>query len=214
MDVSRFDQSLNFLADAFGRRNALRSLGGAAIALLGAFSLPDGGDAKKKKGNKKKKCKGGKKKCGKQCIPSTNCCTDADCDGGSCVDGTCECLGGSKPCDGVCIPEEHCCTESDCDDGNPCTRSICNGNGTCSHPKQPDLTPCEEGKNCSGGICATYPACLDGGTTCITHADCCSNFCVPHGEFFGFCDVSFPGDACHSSALCAGSTCVGWVCTQ
>jgi hypothetical protein len=216
MDESRFDQTLKAFAAASGRRTALRALGGAAMALLAVIGLPDVGDARKKKvkNKKKKKCKGGTKKCGKKCIPATDCCTDADCDGGTCVDGTCQCLGGSKPCDGACIPEGGCCNASDCDDGNPCTQSVCNGNGTCSFPNKPDLSYCGGNNYCSGGVCATLPDCQSVFGPCGVHAHCCSNFCGPTGQPVGICTASNPGQPCRLPTDCVNSSCVGFVCTQ
>jgi hypothetical protein len=215
MDASRFDQLLKAFAGASGRRDALRSLSLAGLALLSTLGVSHEGNAKKKKkGKKKKKCKGVTKKCGKTCIPSTSCCTNADCDGGICEVGTCQCLDGSKSCDGRCIPEERCCDAADCDDANPCTENICNNNGTCSHPKRPDLSDCGGGKACSGGVCATYPACLDIGLPCGAHSQCCGGFCAPT-QPIGTCGaLSDPGEPCHNSGLCVNSTCVGFVCTQ
>jgi hypothetical protein len=214
MDKSRFAQSLKAFADASDRRDALRSLSAGGMALLVALGWPESGDAKKKKrGNKKKKCKGGAKKCGKRCIPATNCCTDADCDDGTCIAGSCQCPSGAKSCEGACIPEEHCCNAADCNDGNPCTEPICNGNGTCSYPKRPDFTECGGGKLCSGGICATSPNCLSFGIACVAHNQCCSNFCIP-SQPTGICNASVPGQPCLLQGHCASGTCVGFVCTQ
>jgi hypothetical protein len=49
MDETRFDQSLNSYAGFAGRRDALRSLGSAGMALLAAIGLTTGGEAKKNK---------------------------------------------------------------------------------------------------------------------------------------------------------------------
>jgi hypothetical protein len=58
MDETRIDDTAPALAGSAGRRDALRTLGAASMAVLAASSLADAGDAKKKKkkggGDKKK----------------------------------------------------------------------------------------------------------------------------------------------------------------
>ena len=54
MEESRFDRSVKALAAGADRRDALRSLGTAAMALLAAIGLADAAVAEKQnKGNKK-----------------------------------------------------------------------------------------------------------------------------------------------------------------
>lgn len=48
MDETRWERSMKAIADHSGRRDALRSLGVAGMALLAALGLADGGEAKKK----------------------------------------------------------------------------------------------------------------------------------------------------------------------
>lgn len=48
MDESRFDRSLQAVAGSAGRRDALRTIGAASMAVLAATSLADAGDAKRK----------------------------------------------------------------------------------------------------------------------------------------------------------------------
>lgn len=215
MAGSRFDQAAQACAGISGRRAALRSITAAGIALVAGPGLADSAVARKRR-KKKKKCKGGTKKCGKACVPIAACCSHEDCDGGSCVGGTCQCLAGVKACRGACIPEAHCCEDADCDDGNPCTAQICSNSGTCSNPHRPDLSYCGSNNLCSGGVCAAYPGCADIGMSCLTHANCCAGFCfVPPGEMLGTCMAkSDPGEPCHYSAYCNNSTCIGFVCTQ
>jgi hypothetical protein len=215
MDESRFDHVLRTFAAVSGRRAALRLLSAAGMALVAGNGLASGGLTRKKKRKKKKKtCKGDTRKCGKTCIPAANCCSDADCHGGSCVARTCQCLGGMKACNGACVPETHCCENADCDDGNPCTTQICNQDGTCSHPHRPDLSYCGGNNLCSGGVCAAYPGCLDPGMPCVTSNSCCGGLCfVPSGQALGTCiTFSDPGEPCHRSEFCLNSTCVGFVC--
>jgi hypothetical protein len=213
MDEFKFAQALKDLAAASDRRHALRSLGLVGMALLAGFGMSDDGEAKKKKkGGGRKKCKGNTKKCGKKCIPSTNCCSNADCDGGACAAGTCQCLGGSKPCDGACIPEEQCCDNGDCDDGNSCTLGICNSDRNCSYPNKPDHSYCGGNNNqCSGGVCATPPNCTNIGF-CIHGSDCCSNVCEFVAGNFNCLPGSNPGQPCWYSDDCNTGTCVGFVC--
>lgn len=214
MDESRFDHVLRTLASVSGRRAALRLISAAAMALVAGNGLASGGLTGKKKRKKKKKCKGNTRKCARKCIPAANCCSDADCRGGSCVAGTCQCLGGMKACNGACIPETRCCENADCDDGNPCTTQICNTDGTCSNPHRPDLSYCGSNNLCSGGVCAAYPGCLDPGMICVTSSSCCGGLCfIPPGQPFGTCiSLSDPGEPCHRSEFCNNSTCVGFVC--
>lgn len=51
MDERRLERSLQAIVEQPGRRDALRSLGAAGVALLAAVGLAGGGEAKKHKGN-------------------------------------------------------------------------------------------------------------------------------------------------------------------
>ena len=62
-------------------------------------------------------CNGTYKLCGGVCIPSTNCCTAADCTaitGQTCQSGSCACPTGQKVCDTACIANADCCHDVDC----------------------------------------------------------------------------------------------------
>jgi hypothetical protein len=145
-----------------------------------------GDDAEaKKKGKKKKKCKGNKKKCGKKCIPKTNCCSSADCGGGgaTCQGGTCLCPTGQNDCDGECIPEDDCCPA--CSDGAICDGGVC----VCAG----ESFSCGASECCEGEVCAINfdpPSEICEGGGCPS-----SNYCVD--EDFFRCG---PGDcACITS---------------
>jgi hypothetical protein len=161
MDDERFD--------AWTRRAFGVAAGGLAATILG-LTATDDVDAKKKK-RKKKKCKGGKKKCGKKCIPKSNCCTDADCGGGAtCQDGTCLCLAGERECEGTCIPEDVCCPGEACGENCSCRRTV-EGTGFCVQGgiliacvQCNSSAECEAGdqcvqQNCGGATAVCVPPC-------------------------------------------------------
>jgi hypothetical protein len=229
MDADRFDQLARSLTEGATRRGIARALGGLSLtAMLGPLLGLADAEAKKKKGknknkNKNKKCKGGKKKCGKTCIPSSNCCTTADCDAGeACTNGACRqgcvpaCEGkecGSDGCEGSC---------GSCEADESCQ------NGTCTPPNpcegEPDLTVCGEwtlcdsprgvcGDFCSGGVCEQIPTC--NGSTDSCGVKCCdpagaSCMSFPDPNACGCSSVDYP---CYmSSDCCSPGVCVGFVC--
>ncbi len=69
--------------------------------------------------------------------------------GDTCIAGSCK--SGTKP---------------DCDDKNPCTEDTCDAKTGCVHKDVADLTPCDNGKACLGGVCASrWAVTLDRGDT-------------------------------------------------
>jgi hypothetical protein len=76
-------------------------------------------------------CNTGFKECNGTCIPSGNCCNDAECNGGqTCQNGTCACPTGTKPCNGSCIPNDQCC--NGCPPGQTCQNGTCVGVPSCT----------------------------------------------------------------------------------
>jgi hypothetical protein len=146
------------------RRTVLGLGAGASLAALLATDNVDARKKRKKKKNKNKKqtkCQDGTKLCGTTCIPTSTCCTDADCPAGkgqTCQAGKCKCPQGQGNSQGVC--------------GTP---------PMCIEPQ----VPCNEGTCCSGqcaanggaGVCALGAA----GTPCIR-----TDYCTPGLECIGF----------------------------
>jgi hypothetical protein len=105
--------------------------------------------------------------CNGTCIPTSHCCSDADC------------AGGQKCCrSGVC---GQCCSSSDC------TGTVCNGNYSCggsscvaSGPSCSTNADCCAGSVCQSGSCCVGPGygpgpgCPSPSAFCST---CCSGAC-------------------------------------
>lgn len=155
-----------------------QALGGVLGAILGGTSLVGVAKGKKGKGGGKGKGKGKAKKC----VDSRRITI--------CHNG--QTIGVSN-----CALPAH---QRHGDPLGPCPPFSCIG--------QPDLTDCGEGKKCSGGVCATEPACGGNGTTCDANPDCCSEFCAG----LLVCAAGDPGQPCHVDTDCASSNCVGFVC--
>jgi len=173
MDPTRFDTFIRSLSqrtpEVPSRRTLLHALGGlfAASAMTASES-----DARRK--GKHKKCKGGKKKCGKKCIPKSNCCTSADCDDGeTCQNGSCvasvPCPPNQTRCGGQCVD-----TLTDSANCGAC------GNG------------CAAGATCRLGDC-----CRSHGETCVSEDQCCFAFCGAIDE------VKPTGRTCHLPGVSA-----------
>ena len=123
MEGERFD-ALTRAARASSPRRAL-----LATALSGLAGLPlaldaDAGRKKgKKKRNRKKNqalpppsaaCAEGQKLCQGTCIPSNQCCVDADC-----------AALAPRCCQGTCIRPTECCSNADCGAGKICQAATC-----------------------------------------------------------------------------------------
>jgi hypothetical protein len=129
--ASRRDILMRGIVREAPRRVLLRALSGIGLVSLSSVFISNR-DADARKRKRKKKCKGGKERCGKRCIPETQCCVDADCPAGSgqiCVNGNCACRSGEETCDGLCVDLET--------DGTNC--------GVCGNA-------CESGE-CVHGVC-------------------------------------------------------------
>ena len=106
MDGERFDTLVQRLSRPRDRRSALGVLAGMGLGGFLAFSPPV---LAKKKRNK---CKGNTRKCGKRCIPKSECCGGCA-NGLTCCDGACVDLSTSRANCGVC--------------GNACVSGPCVG---------------------------------------------------------------------------------------
>lgn len=165
MDANHFDNVARALASG-SRRRFGQALGWLALGGSAAFLLPGPeGEAKRKK---KKKCKRGTKKCGKKCIPATQCCPPFGCGmGAECVNGACRCYPGWKQCGAICIQDHQCCTDADCVDslfGHTCKEHTCTCSGVSSN-----LSCCKPGeiynypeRRCEAGPCPNDPLCDNG----------------------------------------------------
>jgi hypothetical protein len=186
VDATRFDA----LTRAIDRLSSRRAGLGAAL-LLDRFAS----DAKRrKKKRKKKKCKGATRKCGKRCVPLSECCSAADCPPQAiCDSGACICANPAETaCNEACVdllgdvdhcgacghacfhPEELACRHGACE----CTQdSDCGGSCACG-------ARLEGGAACTGGApvgdrCTTDDDCpgervctLVGVCSCTGDADC------------------------------------------
>lgn len=154
MDGKRFDR----LTRATQTRAPRRAL--LAAALAGWLGLPHllGADAGRKKRKKRKKnqsppppppppaaCAEGQKLCRGTCIPSNQCCIDADC-----------AALAPRCCQGTCIRTTECCTDSDCVAGTVCQAASC---------------VCAAGAIQCGDICCAAPAGLLAKVTCGVSPD-------------------------------------------
>jgi hypothetical protein len=187
VDSDHFDHLTRKVRRLLSRRTFAGALG------LGALTLPNVIDAKKRKKRKKKKCKGGTKRCGKRCIPATGCCSDSEC-------------GADERCDnGTCICTLECCGDAACGAGNLCVEGQCvTGQGTC--PAGADICQGTGGGACgaAGIACSCVPR-TAGGTRCASNTglgSICGD-CVDDSSCAGLA----PGAFCaHSSAFecCSG----------
>jgi len=216
MDADQFDA----LAKTLGsRRDVLRGLAGAVAALVARSEVTGqttvclaagekcrkseqccSGGCKKRQGRRTGKCKpcaGGQVYCAG--VPAClGCCTDDDCGGNACKEGTCAaCPRGKTLCNGACLD---CCSDNDCG-GNACNE------GTCA--------VCPRGKM----YCPNVPACLG----CCSDNDCGGNACIdgncsacPRGKKLcnGACvDISISTEHCGDcNKTCNGAYCWGGTC--
>jgi hypothetical protein len=144
MDDRRFDRLATALSAGPSRRWILRWGSGGLVALLTRLALPSAA-AKQKRHKHKKKCSGGKKKCGKRCIPRTNCCAASDCP-------------APPPCQQALCQEDQCLTvplpqDTPCASGPSCVvNQTCNGVGECQGGS-PDDARCPSSNPCRAGRC-------------------------------------------------------------
>jgi hypothetical protein len=115
MDGNRFDALTRAISFQRSRRGVLIGLTGGVLALLSP-SPGHEADARRKKKKKKKSgatappppggCPGGQKPCAGGCIPTAQCCTNADCpiSGQVCGSGQCACPAAlPEICGGACL---------------------------------------------------------------------------------------------------------------
>jgi hypothetical protein len=202
MEANRFEDLLRALSADPSRRGVARTLLGLTLAgpLASLLGWPET-EAKKKKRKKKrtKKCRGGTRKCGKTCIPSSNCCTSDDCDAGE------TCQNGS--CTSSCTPN---CSGKECGD-NGCGGSC----GDCSGSNE----------TCQGGQCVCAPGFKECNGACIPNDQCCGacpgdklcdgGECVCPADAPNECPGNvclFGGQCCETAECPASQTCINGVC--
>jgi hypothetical protein len=116
-----------------------------------------------------------------------------------------KCKQGHRRCHRKCIPFTACCSGAECGTV-PCVAHTCDCAG------RTDGTDCGGGKQCSGGVCAKPPTCVDFLDACVDDVDCCGLTCVPF-QGSKFCACSPGGRLCHISGdCCGGFSCVGFFC--
>lgn len=213
MDPTRFDSLTQRLVAIPSRRALLHAIGGLLTA--GALTAAES-DARRKR--KPKKCKGGKRKCGKTCIPKSNCCTSAECDADeTCRNGSCAvspCPPNQTRCDGQCVntltDAANCggCGLS-CAAGETCRLGDCcqSLGETCVSEDQCCFSFCgaidEEkpnGQDCRPGV--SKRCCADGDIPCLDTCDCCGSLICLDQQ----CCVA-SGQPCSNNAQCCSRTC-------
>lgn len=141
---------------AASRRTMLGMGAGVSLAGLLAAEQSDARKKRKKKKNKKKpKCPDGTKLCGTTCIPTSTCCSNADCPAGkgqTCQSGTCKCPPGQGNSGGVCGTPPTCLEPKlSCDQGTCCGQCEPDGGaGQCARGEAG--TPCLRGDYCADGL--------------------------------------------------------------
>jgi hypothetical protein len=168
MDIDRFEALLYRIAEP--TRRTLLGLAGS----LGLVHIAPPLDASSRKKRRKKKCKGRKKKCGKRCIPKSQCCPACAafevCVQTRCLSklGTCDL--GADICTNIC-PQEGC---------------VCGSNNSClCYQTVTGDTRCGTGQGC--GNCTSDAECetrLGAGAFCVATA---APQCVDCGDDTGFC---------------------------
>jgi hypothetical protein len=165
MDSDRFDVLVRLVSQGTrspSRRTLLRTAaGGAFVGLLSP--APTNAIAGKKK--KPKKCKAGQKPCGAKCIPQSNCCKNAECDGThreGCYQGKCGCGPGEiRDSRGYCgFPPNCksvgliCATDLECCSGR-CTIEDSGGQRRCDRGDRVCIVDfdCSPGLLCLGWEC-------------------------------------------------------------
>ena len=133
-------------------------------------------------------CGTNQKLCHRVCIPSQNCCSNADCFGGkSCNSGRCSCPKGKKDCNGIC---RDCCSNSDCTQGQSCIAGSCAcpvGQRACQGKCVDNASccadsDCQGGKTCQSNSCTCPKGKKDCNGICIPDHFCCSDKNCPTGQ--------------------------------
>ena len=168
MDDASFDRLIRALSTGTPRRQIVAS----ALTTVMAFQAGEVASAK----GKRRKCKKSHKKCGKTCIPKSQCCTNDECGSGqSCNGGACVC---TPQCAGKSCGPDGC--GGSC--GQCASGAQCDGNGRC-----PGCTRTCSGKSCGpdgcGGTCGTCtsPEVCNGDGQCVIpcNAPCSPGQCCP-----------------------------------
>jgi hypothetical protein len=215
VNTGHFDRLTHSMWRHASRRAAFGLLGGGLAALLnraGSMEI----EARKKKHKSKKKtrknkrrkqCPAGGKPCGTSCVPSTSCCTNADCgsENHSCDDGLCICAAPSDvPCSTPCCRDEVCASiylgeeeiEVSCQAGGCPATDWCSddnlyacGDACSCATSISDATVCTDWR---GGVCHTCASddecttALGRAAMCISNGAYCHEICDP--TFFSkFC---------------------------
>ncbi len=99
------------------------------------------------------------------------------------------------------IPDCRACSgPGECDDGDPCTIDLCNGEGLCENPSEPDGTPCRNDLFCDGDESCQYGECVDGPESCIDLEHC--------DEDRDVCLACVNDDECDDDDSCTHDACV------
>lgn len=173
MDANYFDRFARALTAAPSRRAVFGfALTGGVRSLLGLTDVQAKKKKKRKRSKKKRKCKG-RTKCGKQCIPKSSCCTDADCGplklcaDGVCVVGQGSCHAGADSCtvsvlrcgplDPACFCFQNTIGEVRCGEGdtldpvNSCGECVNDGDCAALYPDVPGVFCTKGGDSCPCG---------------------------------------------------------------
>lgn len=210
MEHTRFDAVTRRLGTRLPRRGLLGLL--AALTVAGVTGVPEEGAAKHKH---RKKCPTGQKKCspgkGQPCV---GCCSDTDCGGNACVDGTCaDCPRGQRVCRGGCIAADGCCADAECIGGRVCAEGRCD----CRASERLCQGTCIPRDACCGNVCPPPTTCTP--SNC---GGCCDGITCRPGNTPTFCGLAGvtctpcqDGETCRAGAcVCATECCRDADCTE
>jgi hypothetical protein len=163
-----FDRLNKALVRDTPRRTVLGAIAMVASVSCGVAPGIRAAKNRKKKGKKgKKPCRGTTKRCGRRCIPRTNCCTSAECDQGEvCRNGRCA----------------ECTAATDCPSPPTCEQAVCQ-DGRCATVSRPAGFPCEADPPCViNKTCDGSGQCQGGAPDddrCVTTNPCQRGRCDP-----------------------------------
>lgn len=208
MEHTRFDAIAKQLGTRLPRRGLLGLV--AALTAAGVVGPPEESAAKHKH---RKKCPTGQQRCrpgkGQPCV---GCCSDTDCGGNACVDGTCTaCPRGQRSCRGGCIALDACCVDADCTGNRVCTGGTCDCapsdrlcEGVCINRRDCCGTDCPPNNGGGGGGGGTPQTCTPANCN-----GCCDGTTCREGVTDNNCGRG--GGACVACA--AGTSCAAGICT-
>jgi hypothetical protein len=232
MDADRFDALSRLLSSARSRRAILSTvLGALAGGAITAEHAPVAAAKRRRTSSRRQgedittRSHTGCVHAGLACTANSQCCTGRCLTGKvcSCDRSTNLCPKAKNPCKTiVCNAEGRCVTKNRVagavcsSDGTVCTKDICDGQGTCTHP--PDTakngTGCESDGNpctkdvCKDGVCrhprkANGVSCGDGK---VCHdGECCTPDCA--AKFCGSDGCGGSCGECASNQTCSIDTC-------